>query len=83
MLDFDKLKCFLLLQVAARVLDFDKLKCFLLLQVAARVLEIPIQRIHVAETSSDKVPNSSPTAASVGSDLYGEAVKVRMKNVEV
>ena len=46
------------------------------IQVASRVLEIPIDSIHINETSTDKVPNSAPTAASMGSDLYGEAVLV-------
>lgn len=44
------------------------------LQVAASVLKIPIERIHIQETSTDKVPNTSPTAASTGSDLNGAAV---------
>lgn len=30
--------------------------------------------MHVAETSTDKIPNSSPTAASASSDLYGAAI---------
>lgn len=33
-----------------------------------------MQTVHVAETSTDKVPNASPTAASASSDLYGAAV---------
>lgn len=44
------------------------------LQVAASALKIPIERIHIQETSTDKVPNTSPTAASAGSDLNGAAV---------
>lgn len=28
-----------------------------------------MQSVHIAETSTDKVPNSSPTAASASSDL--------------
>lgn len=35
---------------------------------------IPISKIHVSETATDKVPNTSPTAASAGSDLNGMAV---------
>ena len=34
-----------------------------------------MDRIHISDTSSDKVPNTSPTAASVSSDLNGMAVK--------
>ncbi|XP_022116167.2 xanthine dehydrogenase [Pieris rapae] len=45
-----------------------------MIQVASRVLEIDVSRIHISEMSTDKVPNSSPTAASVSSDLYGMAV---------
>lgn len=45
-----------------------------LLQIAATVLEIPLENVHISETSTDKIPNASPTAASVQSDLNGEAV---------
>ncbi|GJQ84033.1 ry [Trypoxylus dichotomus] len=45
-----------------------------MLQVASRVLEIDISKIHISETATDKVPNTSPTAASTGSDLNGMAV---------
>ncbi|XP_068152790.1 xanthine dehydrogenase [Drosophila tropicalis] len=45
-----------------------------MIQCAARALGIPIELIHISETSTDKVPNTSPTAASVGSDLNGMAV---------
>ena len=34
-----------------------------------------MDKIHISETSTDKVPNASPTAASVSTDLYGMAVK--------
>jgi xanthine dehydrogenase/oxidase len=44
------------------------------LQVAASTLKIPLERIHVQETATDKVANTSPTAASAGSDLNGMAV---------
>ena len=33
-----------------------------------------MQRVHIAETSTDKIPNASPTAASASSDLYGAAI---------
>ncbi|CAJ0933287.1 unnamed protein product, partial [Mesorhabditis belari] len=46
-----------------------------ILQIASRCLNIPIEMIHIQETSSDKVPNTTPTVASLGSDLNGEAVK--------
>lgn len=47
------------------------IKC---IQVAARVLGIPAEYIHISETGTDKVPNTSATAASVGSDINGMAV---------
>lgn len=45
-----------------------------MMQIASRVFEVPIDRIHVQETATDKVPNATSTAASVSSDLYGGAV---------
>uniref|UniRef100_A0A1L8DYE4 Xanthine dehydrogenase n=1 Tax=Nyssomyia neivai TaxID=330878 RepID=A0A1L8DYE4_9DIPT len=45
-----------------------------MIQVAATTLGVPFDRIHVSETSTDKVPNTSATAASAGSDLNGMAV---------
>lgn len=45
-----------------------------MIQVASRALEIDHTKIHINEMATDKVPNSSPTAASISSDLYGMAV---------
>lgn len=45
-----------------------------MIQVASRALQIPPERIHIIETATDKVPNTSATAASSGSDLNGMAV---------
>nr|XP_031845832.1 xanthine dehydrogenase isoform X2 [Nomia melanderi]XP_031845840.1 xanthine dehydrogenase isoform X2 [Nomia melanderi] len=45
-----------------------------MIQVASRVLKINPEKIHIMETATDKVPNTSPTAASAGSDLNGMAV---------
>ena len=42
-------------------------------QVAAQKFCIPISLVHIADTTTDKVPNASPTAASASSDLYGQA----------
>lgn len=42
-------------------------------QVAAADLGIPLSSVYIAETATDKVPNSSPTAASASSDMYGSA----------
>ncbi|KAL3045459.1 hypothetical protein OYC64_013683 [Pagothenia borchgrevinki] len=46
-----------------------------MVQVASRVLGIPPSKIHVSETSTNTVPNTSPTAASASSDLNGAAVQ--------
>jgi xanthine dehydrogenase large subunit len=46
-----------------------------MLAVAARTLGIARERIQIMVTSTDKVPNTSATAASSGSDLNGQAVK--------
>lgn len=45
------------------------------LQVAASSLGVPIERVRAMPTATDKVPNTSPTAASSGGDLNGQAVK--------
>ncbi|MCY4353912.1 MAG: xanthine dehydrogenase molybdopterin binding subunit [Truepera sp.] len=45
-----------------------------MLQVAARALGVDEARIRVMPTATDKVPNTSATAASSGSDLNGQAV---------
>nr|XP_018916770.1 PREDICTED: xanthine dehydrogenase [Bemisia tabaci] len=45
-----------------------------MIQVASRCLDIPVSLIHISETSTDKVPNTSATAASCGSDLNGMAI---------
>ncbi len=46
-----------------------------MLEVASRTLGINVDRIQIMVTSTDKVPNTSATAASSGSDLNGQAVK--------
>ncbi len=43
-------------------------------QIAARALGVASSRIQVTATRTDKVPNTSPTAASSGTDLNGMAV---------
>jgi len=45
-----------------------------LIQIAAKELNIDYKRIRIVEAASDKVPNQPPTAASMGSDLWGGAV---------
>ncbi|MDX2241012.1 MAG: xanthine dehydrogenase molybdopterin binding subunit, partial [Leptolyngbyaceae cyanobacterium bins.302] len=46
-----------------------------MLQVAARTLGVKLDRFRMMPTSTDKVPNTSATAASSGADLNGMAVK--------
>ncbi|XP_067213749.1 xanthine dehydrogenase isoform X2 [Linepithema humile] len=45
-----------------------------MIQVASRVLKVNPDKIHIVETATDKVPNTSATAASCGSDLNGMAI---------
>ena len=46
-----------------------------MLQVAATALGVPLGLVRLAPTRTDKVPNTSATAASSGADLNGAAVK--------
>jgi xanthine dehydrogenase large subunit len=46
-----------------------------MLQVAATTLGLPLALVRLAPTRTDKVPNTSATAASAGADLNGGAVK--------
>jgi xanthine dehydrogenase large subunit len=43
-------------------------------QIAAETLGVPLERVRVMPTRTDKVPNTSATAASAGTDLNGAAV---------
>jgi xanthine dehydrogenase large subunit len=57
-------------------------------QVVAEVFGISLDRIRVSATSTGKVPNTSPTAASSGSDLNGmaalnAAVQIKGRMAEV
>ncbi|TRX73149.1 xanthine dehydrogenase molybdopterin binding subunit [Pseudomonas mangiferae] len=44
-------------------------------QVVAEVFQVDISRIRITATNTDKVPNTSPTAASSGADLNGKAAQ--------
>ncbi|TBU88821.1 xanthine dehydrogenase molybdopterin binding subunit [Phytopseudomonas dryadis] len=44
-------------------------------QVVAEVFQVDIARIQITATNTDKVPNTSPTAASSGTDLNGMAAR--------
>ena len=42
-------------------------------QIVARALGVSIERVMISATRTDKVPNTSPTAASAGTDMNGMA----------
>lgn len=44
-------------------------------QVVARELGLDLEQVRITATRTDKVPNTSPTAASSGSDLNGMAAR--------
>lgn len=44
-------------------------------QIAAHEFGLPLSHVEVTATRTDKVPNTSPTAASSGTDLNGKAVQ--------
>jgi len=46
-----------------------------MMQIAAQTLGVELSRIRMMPTRTDKVPNTSATAASSGTDLNGAAVK--------
>ena len=43
--------------------------------IAAQELDVPLESVHISETKTDSVANTSSTAASASSDLNGMAVK--------
>jgi xanthine dehydrogenase large subunit len=51
-------------------------------QVIATEFSIDIERIDCCSTRTDKVPNTSPTAASTGSDLNGMAARKAAKKIK-
>ena len=53
-----------------------------MLQVAATSLGIGLGQIRTTPTATDKIPNTSPTAASSGSDLNGQAVRAACETLK-
>ncbi len=51
-------------------------------QVAAEVFSVDVEHIRVTATVTDKVPNTSATAASTDSDMNGMAVKNAIDNIK-
>ena len=50
-------------------------------QVVAQELGVPLERIRVSATDTSKVPNTSATAASSGSDLNGKAAQIAARTI--
>jgi xanthine dehydrogenase large subunit len=51
-------------------------------QVVAEELQVPLSSIKVSSTRTDKVPNTSATAASAGSDLNGMAALAAARTIK-
>ena len=51
-------------------------------QMVAEELQVDIDRVHITATSTAKVPNTSPTAASSGTDLNGEAARAACRTLK-
>ncbi|GMM27967.1 hypothetical protein DAMA08_006830 [Martiniozyma asiatica (nom. inval.)] len=49
--------------------------------IAAENLGVPFEKVYLSETSTQAVPNASPTAASSGSDLNGMALKNAIEKI--
>ncbi|KAJ3128358.1 hypothetical protein HK098_004605 [Nowakowskiella sp. JEL0407] len=52
-----------------------------MLQIAAKELGVPLSKVHLSETSTATVANTSPTAASLSSDINGMAVKIACEQI--
>ena len=51
-------------------------------QMAAAEFGVEVGRVHITATSTGKVPNTSPTAASSGTDLNGEAARAACRTLK-
>ncbi|ESO95509.1 hypothetical protein LOTGIDRAFT_160669 [Lottia gigantea] len=52
-----------------------------MIQVACATLGIQYDMVHIDQTATNTVPNGTPTAASVSSDLNGMAVKIACEKI--
>lgn len=52
-----------------------------MIQVAAKVFSINTNRIKIESTNTTRVANTSPTAASSGADLNGNALRIACENL--
>jgi xanthine dehydrogenase large subunit len=50
-------------------------------QIVATELGVPLHSVRITPTSTGKVPNTSPTAASSGTDLNGEAARAACRTL--
>ncbi len=51
-------------------------------QVVAHEFQVPLERVKITSTRTDKVPNTSATAASSGSDLNGMAAQAAARTIK-
>ncbi|MFL5256153.1 MAG: xanthine dehydrogenase molybdopterin binding subunit [Rhodopila sp.] len=51
-------------------------------QIVAAEFGIPLDRVRITATTTGKVPNTSPTAASSGTDLNGKAAQAAVKTIK-
>ncbi|GLQ74149.1 xanthine dehydrogenase molybdopterin binding subunit [Vibrio penaeicida] len=52
-------------------------------QIVAEEFQVDISRIQITATNTEKVPNTSPTAASSGTDLNGKAAQNAARHIKV
>jgi xanthine dehydrogenase large subunit len=50
-------------------------------QIVADELGVPVERVQITATTTEKVPNTSPTAASSGTDLNGKAARAAARKI--
>ncbi len=51
-------------------------------QMVAAELQVDLERVHITATNTGKVPNTSPTAASSGTDINGEAARAACRTLK-
>jgi len=51
-------------------------------QVVAEEFQIDVERVKITSTTTDKVPNTSATAASSGSDMNGKAAQLACQKIK-
>ena len=50
-------------------------------QIVAEEFQIDVERVRITATTTAKVPNTSPTAASSGTDLNGQAARAAARTI--